>query len=222
MKITEEDTKEAINEIAGAEAVSVYDVLKNKENVDEFYIAKKLNIPINQIRNILYKFESYNLIISTRKKDKQKGWYIYFFTFDKRQADEVVLQLKKERISRFQQKLEREKKHEYYLCPERCTRVSIENAMENGFMCLECGQLLGPDPNTDRTIKRMEKEIDDLSKTVADLEEQRKKDLEIIKEKQLKKEAKKQPKKKVQQKPKNKPKPVKKVKHSKKSKKKKR
>ena len=222
MRLTKIKVVEILTSIIGEDGIPLIEQLLGKDNISEFDLATKTKKDIKIVRRMLYLLYNHNLVSFTRKKDKQKGWYIYFFTFDKRQADEVVLQLKKERISRFQQKLEREKKHEYYLCPERCTRVSIENAMENGFMCLECGQLLGPDPNTDRTIKRMEKEIDDLSKTVAGIEEQRKKDLEIIKEKQLKKEAKKQPKKKVQQKPKNKPKPVKKVKHSKKSKKKKR
>ena len=78
MKITQSNIESTIQEIAGKEGIAVYKLLKNKENVNEFSIAEKLDMTINQIRNLIYKFEKYNLIGSTRKKDRKKGWYIYF------------------------------------------------------------------------------------------------------------------------------------------------
>ena len=89
MKIQQKDMEDMIVEISGKEALPVYKLLKGKDNVNEFIIANKLKISINQIRNILYKFEQYNLVSSSRKKDRKKGWYIYFFTFNQKQAEEV-------------------------------------------------------------------------------------------------------------------------------------
>src|SRR3989344_1450889 len=98
-------------------SLPIYNMLKNKENVNEFSIAEKLKLTINQIRNIIYKFEQYNLVASSRKKDRKKGWYIYFFTFNQKQAEETIVQLKKKRIEQLRKQLERESKHEFYTCP---------------------------------------------------------------------------------------------------------
>lgn len=158
MKIIQKQIEEAITEISSKEGFKVYKLLKGKENVNEFLIAEKLKITINQIRNIIYKFEKYDLVSSTRKKDRKKGWYIYFFTPNKKQIEELVINLKKDRIKIFKERLDRELNHEYYSCPNKCIRMTLENAMENNFMCHECGSLLGPE-NKEKNIKRIKKEI---------------------------------------------------------------
>ena len=169
MKITQKQIEEMISDIAGPEGLPVYKALKDKENVNEFLIAEKLHLTINQIRNILYKFDAHNLVASTRKKDRKKGWYIYFWTFLGERAGQVYVSLKRNRMKHLQVRLEREKAHEFYLCVNRCTRVSVEAAMENQFMCVECGQLMGPEDNT-KTINRIQKEIEDLETEVGRLE----------------------------------------------------
>ncbi|MBS3152767.1 hypothetical protein J4230_05140 [Candidatus Woesearchaeota archaeon] len=164
MKLSQKLVEEAIIEIAGREGVMVYKVLKDKENVNEFLIAEKLKLTINQIRNIIYKFEQYNLITSTRKKDRKKGWYIYFFTLNKKQIEDLVLQLKKKKINILKKQLEREGAHDFYSCPNKCMRLTIENAMEHQFMCAECGSLLEPEDK--------EKNITKIKKGIKELEEE--------------------------------------------------
>ena len=151
--ITEKDIEDMIGEVGGSDAAGIYRLLKDKENLNEFIIAEKLKLTINQIRNIMYKFERYNLISSTRKKDRKKGWYIYFYTFNSKQAEEVVLHLKKERIRILEKQLEREEAHEFYSCPNKCVRLTLENAMEHNFICFECGKLLNPEDKGKNTQK---------------------------------------------------------------------
>ena len=162
MKIPVKNIEETFEEIAGPEGVQVYRLLKNKEDVNEFNIAEKLKITINQLRNIIYKFEKYNLLTSIRKKDRKKGWYIYFFTLNPKQIDDTVVQLVKDKMSIIEKQLDREKAHQFYLCPNRCVRQTIENAMENQFMCHECGSLLDAE-NNDKTINKMQKRIEELN-----------------------------------------------------------
>ena len=169
MKIPQRVIDNFITEIAGKEALPIYNMLKNKENVNEFSIAEKLKLTINQIRNIIYKFEQYNLVASSRKKDRKKGWYIYFFTFNQKQAEETIVQLKKKRIEQLRKQLERESKHEFYTCPNKCMRVTIENAMENNFICLECGTLLDPEDNV-KNKSRINKQINDFENELKNLE----------------------------------------------------
>ncbi len=169
MNITPKQIDEMIFEIAGQDGLAVYKTLKDKENVNEFLIAEKLKLTINQIRNVLYKFDTHNLVISTRKKDRKKGWYIYFWTFLSDRAEQVYVLLKKNRLKHLENRLEREKAFEFYLCTNKCTRMTIENAMEQQYMCPECGQLMSPDDNA-KTIARISQEIKELSFEIQHLE----------------------------------------------------
>jgi transcription initiation factor TFIIE subunit alpha len=172
MKLTQKQTEELIFEIAGKEGLSVYKLLKGKSDVNEFLVAQKLKLTINQIRNIFYKFQAYNLVTSTSKKDRRKGWYIYFFTFNLIEASSAFINIKREKIAKLEQQAAREKAHQFYVCPNRDMRATLENAMEHNFTCVECGQLLVPDDNA-KTVVRLEKEIAVIKKEVADLESSR-------------------------------------------------
>ncbi len=161
MKISQKLIEDTIFEIASKEGVLAYKILKDKENVNEFTIAEKLKLTINQIRNIIYKFEQYNLINSTRKKDRKKGWYIYFFTLNKKQIEDTVLQLKQNKINILKKQFDREDSNNFYTCPNKCMRLTIENAMEHQFMCAECGTLLEPE-DKDKNVAKIKKIVKDL------------------------------------------------------------
>ena len=74
--------EEIVNSIAGKSAEGIVHLLNTPKYVNEFIIAKKLGITINQTRNILYKISDYGLVTSVRKKDKKKGWYTYYWRFE--------------------------------------------------------------------------------------------------------------------------------------------
>src|SRR4030042_2056328 len=74
--------KEIIVSIAGKQAETIIDLLDGKKYINEFIIAKKLNLTINQTRNILYKISDHGLVSFIRKKDKKKGWYTYFWKLE--------------------------------------------------------------------------------------------------------------------------------------------
>lgn len=168
MKIKQKHIEEMILNIAGKDGLAAYRVLRNRQNINEFDIAAKLKLTINQIRNVIYKFEKYNLISSTRKKDRKKGWYIYFFTFNQGEAEKTVLKLKEEKIRKLKNLLELEAAHEFYACPNQCMRITIENAMENSFMCHECSSLLQPEKK-DRNTGKVKYEIESLKKELKEM-----------------------------------------------------
>lgn len=169
MKISQKHIEDIIEEIAGKEGIAVYKVLKNRQNVNEFDIANKLKLTINQIRNRIYKFEKYNLLNSVRKKDRKKGWYIYFFTFNNNEAEKLVIRLRQDKIKKLENLLKREAEHDFYTCPNQCIRVALENAMENNFMCLECNSLLQPEKK-EKNIKKIESEIKQLKEELKRIE----------------------------------------------------
>lgn len=160
-KLMDKIIEDMVLETAGKDGFAVYKILKNKQNVNEFHIAEKLKLTINQIRNIIYKFEQYNLVSSTRKKDRKKGWYIYFFTLSEKEAEKTAVQLKKNKIEQLKKQLNRESSHEFYSCPNKCIRTNVENAIENNFMCLECNSLLQPEEK-EKNITKIERQIKEL------------------------------------------------------------
>ena len=87
--------KRIVEEVAGESAGQIVDLLSNKANVNEFIIAKKLGLTINQTRNLLYKLSHLGILSSVGKKDKRKGWYIYFWTLNVLRSLEIL----EERVS---------------------------------------------------------------------------------------------------------------------------
>ena len=61
--------KKIAEETMGKPAVDLIVILLKKKNINEFIIAKKLSLTINQTRNLLYKFSDRGIVSSTRKKD---------------------------------------------------------------------------------------------------------------------------------------------------------
>ena len=69
--------EDLVKEVCGPNCVKILKLLEGKENVSEFTLAENLDMNINELRTMLYKLTEHNLITSTRKKDKTKGWYVY-------------------------------------------------------------------------------------------------------------------------------------------------
>jgi transcription initiation factor TFIIE subunit alpha len=117
-------------------------LLKDKKNVSEFKLAEKLKIGVNQVRNMLYRINEYNLVYYTRKKDKKKGWYIYYWTFDDKEANNLIRTMKKKKLQRLKDKVKNEVGGTFFVCTEGCVRMDYADALENGFVCSECGTRL--------------------------------------------------------------------------------
>ncbi len=151
--------RELVRKIAGKTSEPIVDVLFNKKNVNEFKIAEKLKITINQARNILYRISSYGILDSTRKKDKRKGWYTYFWTLNIVKALEVFIKLKSKEIELFEQVLKSHQLKQFYICAQDNIEMSEETAMQHSYLCPECGLLLQPIAK-DKKIKEIISKID--------------------------------------------------------------
>ena len=89
---------EAISTVIGKQGEEIIKFLDPEKYVNEFLIAKKLDININQTRNLLYKLSEHSLVSSTRKKDKKKGWYTYFWRLETLRILEFLKGILKKRI----------------------------------------------------------------------------------------------------------------------------
>ena len=196
--------KSVVGELAGAGAELIIEILADKKDVNEFLIAKKMNLTINQVRNILYKLSAEGLVSFTRKKDKRKGWYIYFWTLN---TEKCLIKLEQELTKKIKdletQLLSRQTKR-YYWCKNDNIEVSEETALENDFTCPECAEVYElsdnekPIKEITAKIKMKERDLETIRAELAELRERESKKekratakKEKVKKKTVKKAAKK-------------------------------
>jgi transcription factor E len=149
--------------IVGKHAEGIVELLNSKKHVNEFIIAKKLEITINQTRNILYKLSDFGLVSSIRKKDKKKGWYTYFWKIEILKALEFLKDILNKRIGQIDSQISSRETKQFYVC-ERCNiEFNEENALLNDFTCNECGDIFTTKDNT-KLLREFNRRSDKLKK----------------------------------------------------------
>jgi len=157
--------KSVVEHLINKPAVPIVDLLAGKKDVNEFLIAKKLELTINQTRNILYKLSDYGLVSFIRKKDKRKGWYIYFWTLNIYQSLKLLEKKLKEELSQAEEQLKSRKEKRYYTCKICSIEVTEEVALLNDFTCQECEEVYELSDNRE-IVNSLEKEINKLKKEI--------------------------------------------------------
>ena len=157
MKI--EILKSVVHSVAGEKAKDIIDLLADKRNVNEFLIAKKLKLTINQTRNILYKLADEGLVSFVRKKDNKKGgWYTYFWTLN---HDKGLFRFK-DILLKSVENLKKEintKRTERFFFSSNCNLdFPEETALTHDYTCPECGEILQLKDNT-KEISNLEREV---------------------------------------------------------------
>ena len=166
MKITNTKIYDTVKEVVGEDSLKVVEFLKDKKNISDFKIAEKVKSDIHEIRNILYRLYNHNLVTYYRKKDRQKGWYISYWTFNKKRIKDLMKNLHFSKIEKFTERLKVEESNRgnFYLCPNACVRVNFDKATEFEFKCPECGIILNNQDN-EKTIEFLQTKLKELHKT---------------------------------------------------------
>ena len=163
MKVSNKLIDDVVAQVAGEDVIPLVNYLKNKKNISEFKIAECIKVEINLTRNMLYRLFDHNLVSFIRRKDKKKGWYIYYWTFNAKMIKFLVQSLKKAKLEKLKDRLKREQSGQFYCCSENCIRLDFEQATNFEFKCPECGKLLNLDNNVEK-IGQIEKEIKELTR----------------------------------------------------------
>ncbi len=158
MKLSQEQVETFVGDFAGKDVIPLVRILKKRKNVSEFKLAERMKLGINQVRNMLYRMNEYNLVSSTRKKDKKKGWYIYYWTFNDREAITLLQYHTQKSLENSRERLAHEDQEQYYLCKVDKLRFSGANAMEYDFRCPECNRLLEAE-NKPKVLASLKRDI---------------------------------------------------------------
>jgi len=187
--------KELVRTIAGKDTEAIVDILGSEKSVNEFKIAEKLKLTINQTRNILYKLYNQNIVSFTRKKDEKKGWYIYFWVLNPLKSLEKLLNFKNKELYDLEHQVKSKENKHFYICASDSLEFNEETAIHHDFICPECGQLLQlatfdkKIEELNARIKKVKKEIIIVDVELAKIKEIKQKELEkeIEKKKRLQK-----------------------------------
>ena len=158
--------KKVVTPIVGVDAAKIVDLLSGKKKVNEFTIAEKLKITINQTRNILYKLSDEGLVSFIRKKDKKNGgWYTYFWTLETGKSLVNLKGMIQGKIKHLESHLEKRKNDRFYYCPVCDLEFNEEESLQNFFACVECGGVLELKDNQsiiNKLVKKIESLKEDL------------------------------------------------------------
>lgn len=161
--------KEMVVSILGKENEMIAELLNSKKYVNEFKLAEKLGITINQTRNLLYKISNYGLVSSVRKKDKKKGWYTYSWHFEILKCLEFMKKNYLKKKEQTETHLLRRKEKQFYVCKSCNLEYSEDEALLMDFTCDECGELLTIRDNTN-LIKALEKNLKKIERKLQEIE----------------------------------------------------
>jgi transcription initiation factor TFIIE subunit alpha len=166
MKVTDTKIQDTVKEVIGEDSLAIIKFLKDKKNVSDFKIAEKVDRDIHEVRNILYRLLNHNLVTYYRKKDRQKGWYISYWTFEKHKIKELITKSNKEKLAKYSVRLKEEMSNvgNFYMCPNACVRVGFERAVDLEYRCPECGNILNHQDNA-KTIDFLKTKIQELEVT---------------------------------------------------------
>ncbi|AOL16142.1 transcription factor [Sulfolobus sp. A20] len=153
--------------LLGDDIVDVLEVLlrKGTEMTDE-EIANTLNIKVNDVRKKLNLLEEQGFVSYRKTRDKDSGWYIYYWKPNIEQINEILLSRKRLILDKLRIRLEYERNNTFFICPQDNARYSFEEAFENEFKCPKCGsQLSYYDSDKIKTfleqkIRQIEEEIE--------------------------------------------------------------
>lgn len=181
--------REAVVVISGKQVETIADILNSKKPVNEFIIAKKLDITINQTRNILYRLSDHGLVSSMRKKDKKKGWYTYFWKIEVIKALEFLRGLVLRSIEQINNQMKSRETKQYYVC-ERCSiELTEENALVHDFMCGECGGIFTVKDNS-KVLRELERNLGRFHEKLKVLDEEIAKENAVLEKKRAREEKK--------------------------------
>src|SRR4030042_6687243 len=106
VRVSRKQFEWVVRNVAGEDVIPLAWLLKNKKNISEFELAEEIGEEVNTTRNKLYRLDQVNLAPSIRKKDEEKGWYIYYWSLKYERIPLLIKYIKKSRLNELKEKLD--------------------------------------------------------------------------------------------------------------------
>lgn len=158
LRMLKKEVEREIKESFGEDVVKVVGVLRRRKNFSEFKLAEKINKDLNYTRNLLYRLYQKNLASFIRRKDKKRGWYIYYWSLNDDGLKRFLIGLNKRKIERLKAQIKNEAAGGFFICEGGCMRLDFDQAINFDFKCPECGRLMGQE-DSETKIRELKKRI---------------------------------------------------------------
>ncbi len=154
---------ELSEKILGKRARRVMEFLIERGEATDEQVAKRFGIDVSEARRILNDLFEQRLLRYRRARDEKIGWYIYFWRVTDENPAVILEARRKKALAILKQRLEYERNNTFYICPKCGRKYTFDEAVDNSFRCVECGELLEPLDNF-KIIKVLEDAISKLEK----------------------------------------------------------
>ncbi|WP_297475710.1 transcription factor E [Thermococcus sp.] len=149
-------------ELGGEEAVEVIKALEKKKEATDEELAETTGIRVNTVRKVLYLLYDQGLAEFKRIRDKETGWYYYYWHLETKRLPEILRARKMAELKKLKEMLEEETSEIYYWCgTEGHPKLTFDEAMEYEFQCPICGKMLMQYDNTE-VVEDLKKRIEEL------------------------------------------------------------
>ncbi|MFX0097191.1 MAG: transcription factor E [Candidatus Hodarchaeota archaeon] len=153
-----------IGELDNDTSTDILNILNGTEEVTDEELAEKSGMRLNIVRKILYKLYDNRLASYRRVRDKNTGWFVYFWKLNPERIFTLVKKKKTLVLQRLKERLDYEKENTFYQCDEdNSSRFTFDEAMEITFRCPKCGGPLKYQKNR-KLIRVLEQKIKELEK----------------------------------------------------------
>ncbi len=153
----------------GEDCLDLIKLLKGKSEMNEFVIADTLKEDINTVRNKIYRLQRFNLVKSVKKKDPEKGWYVYFWSLIPENFIYTFKKIKQREIEKLEKKIRDVQENEYFVCRNGCVTLTSEDALLSNYLCPECGAPLIA-YNSDKEIPKLKKKLERIKQSMDKLQ----------------------------------------------------
>jgi transcription initiation factor TFIIE subunit alpha len=147
-------------EVVGAEGMPVAMNPVEEEIVDED-LAEDLDLDPKIVRRTLFILYENDLASYRRDRDEESGWYTYLWSFEYDNIPGKLNDEMRKLRDGLDERIEYERKNEFYICDIDGIRFEFEEAMDLSFNCPECGSPLEPMEN-DELVEAMEERHEEL------------------------------------------------------------
>jgi transcription initiation factor TFIIE subunit alpha len=134
--------------LAGAEGYAVLEtIIKERECTDE-ELSDTFKVKPNVIRQIIYNLERNDLVTFRKTIDLKTNWVTFYWRANKNYFKNYVYYKRAKILERNRKRYEYEKSHGFFTCPNKCTRITFDDAYDAGFRCPICNEVLSMEDNS--------------------------------------------------------------------------
>ncbi|MHA1713948.1 MAG: transcription factor E [Candidatus Ranarchaeia archaeon] len=128
-----------VKEISGDEGAQLATHLSDTQEITDEQLGEITGYKINIVRKILYKLYENHLASYRRIRDKDTGWFVYFWKLNPEKVSALTKAKKKKLLEELNNRLMFEQSHVFYTCiNDECPRYTFEEAVETSFHCPRC------------------------------------------------------------------------------------